>query len=90
MLTESVIARSDLERRLQELKQELSTGEAQLVVLDKRRRETTDTMLRIAGAIQMLEELLQTPVHNSHSGLGASTDSRSANGLQPAAVEALA
>lgn len=47
-----------IERRLQELRKEFKTGEAQLEELDRRRAQLRDTLLRISGAIQALEELL--------------------------------
>jgi hypothetical protein len=47
-----------LHARLQELRAEAESGERQLQLLDARRAELRDTMLRIAGAIQVLEELL--------------------------------
>jgi hypothetical protein len=43
--------------RLAELRDELAEGGRQLAALDQRRAELRDTMLRIAGAIQVLEEL---------------------------------
>ena len=46
-----------LERRLEELHRELSSGEAQLLDLDRRRTGIRETLLRISGAIQVLEEL---------------------------------
>ena len=46
-----------LERRLEELHRELAAGEAQLLDLDRRRAGIRETLLRISGAIQVLEEL---------------------------------
>jgi chromosome segregation ATPase len=48
-----------IEKRLQELRAEYGRGEQQLAQLDQRRQELHDTLLRISGAIQVLEELLQ-------------------------------
>ena len=48
----------DIRHRLESLKQELGKGEQMLADLDARRRETRDQMLRISGAIQVLEEIL--------------------------------
>ena len=48
----------DIRRRLESLKEEVAKGEQILADLDVRRRETRDQMLRITGAIQVLEELL--------------------------------
>jgi len=47
-----------MEQRLQELREEFERGEKQLALLDQKRQELRDTMLRISGAIQVLEELL--------------------------------
>ena len=49
-----------LEKRLQELRSEFKAGEAQLEELDRRRAQLRDTLLRISGAIQVLEELLNS------------------------------
>ena len=43
--------------RLIQLKNELERGQEQMALLDRRRQELRDTMLRISGAIQVLEEL---------------------------------
>ncbi len=45
-----------LERRMEELRRELAAGEAQLLDLDRRRTGIRETLLRISGAIQVLEE----------------------------------
>ncbi|MBI5877234.1 MAG: hypothetical protein HZB53_06265 [Chloroflexi bacterium] len=47
-----------LEKRLGELRAELTRGQEQLAQLDLQRQETRDTLLRISGAIQVIEELL--------------------------------
>jgi hypothetical protein len=49
-----------LVKRLQELRQELANGEAQLANLDRQRNLMRDTLLRIGGAIQVLQELLDS------------------------------
>jgi prefoldin subunit 5 len=46
-----------LEKRLQDLHYEFKQGEAQLAELDRQRAQLRDTLLRISGAIQVLEEL---------------------------------
>jgi flagellar biosynthesis chaperone FliJ len=46
-----------LEQKLQELRYEYAKGQQQLAQLEQRRQELRDTMLRISGAIQVLEEL---------------------------------
>lgn len=47
-----------IERRLGELKAELEVGEALLADLESRRARVRSSMLRISGAIRVLEELL--------------------------------
>lgn len=47
------------ERRLHELREELEKGRKQLDRLDRERQEVWQTLLRISGAIQVLEELLK-------------------------------
>jgi hypothetical protein len=44
--------------RLQQLKTEFDTGQQMLADLDQKRVTLEQTMLRISGAIQVLEELL--------------------------------
>jgi prefoldin subunit 5 len=46
-----------IERRLLELRAELEKGARQMEMLDRRRSELRDTILRIEGAIQVLEDL---------------------------------
>jgi uncharacterized coiled-coil protein SlyX len=51
--------RDRLEQRLTELRSELAAGQKMSNELDAKRAELQATMLRIAGAIQVLEEVLQ-------------------------------
>jgi prefoldin subunit 5 len=49
--------------RLAQLKKELEKGQQQIALLEQRKQEIRDTMLRISGAIQVLEEMqASTPV----------------------------
>lgn len=48
-----------LDHRLAELHAEHAAGHKMLAELDAKRQEVRDTMLRISGAIQILEELAQ-------------------------------
>lgn len=48
-----------IEKRLEELKRELEIGQKMLAELDSKRENTRHTILRISGAIQVLEELIQ-------------------------------
>ena len=47
-----------LEKRLDQLRQEFASGQNQLAELDQKRANLRDTLLRISGAIQVLEETL--------------------------------
>jgi hypothetical protein len=47
-----------LEQRLKALRQEFETGQKMLADLEARRVELQQTLLRIGGAIQVLEELI--------------------------------
>jgi len=47
-----------LEKRLEQLRQEFASGQNQLAELDQKRANLRDTLLRISGAIQVLEESL--------------------------------
>ena len=50
--------RHSIAQRLQQLKDERRAGDAQLQQLDTRRNDLQQTLTRIDGAIQVLEELL--------------------------------
>jgi hypothetical protein len=45
-------------RRLRELRTEYAGGESQLLQLEHHRVQVQDSMLRVAGAIQVLEEMV--------------------------------
>jgi chromosome segregation ATPase len=47
-----------LETKLEQLRQEFASGQNQLADLDQKRANLRDTLLRISGAIQVLEETL--------------------------------
>jgi predicted nuclease with TOPRIM domain len=57
--------KEQLEARLQELKAEFEAGQKMLAELEQKKINLEQTLLRISGAIQVLEELLsnadQTP-----------------------------
>jgi hypothetical protein len=45
--------------RLRQLRTEYEAGQAQLAELEERRRLMRDSLLRIGGAIQVLEEMIE-------------------------------
>lgn len=50
--------REQMEKRLNELKNELAAGENMLAELHAKQSSLQQTMLRISGAIQVLQEML--------------------------------
>lgn len=52
-----------LNQRLQELRAEYARGQVRKHALQQEQQELHETMLRIAGAIQVLEELLAQERH---------------------------
>ncbi|HEV2705516.1 MAG TPA: hypothetical protein VGV59_06300 [Pyrinomonadaceae bacterium] len=63
-----------LQARLAELKREFETGQARLRELEAQEARLRETMLRISGAIQVLEEMLgaaqgnEAPVSDDERG----------------------
>ncbi len=53
--------REEIQARLDELKRQLEAGQAEIQQLQARGNYLRETMLRIGGAIQVLEELLTLP-----------------------------
>ncbi|MCO5188704.1 MAG: hypothetical protein M9918_10975 [Anaerolineae bacterium] len=53
--------REKLEHRIEELRIEFEAGQKMLVNLETKQAEVRETLLRISGAIQVLEELLTEP-----------------------------
>jgi predicted nuclease with TOPRIM domain len=51
--------REQVQARLEELKKELETGQAQLQQVEMQRTYLHETVLRISGAVQVLEDLLR-------------------------------
>lgn len=64
--------RTKLEKRMEQLKDELDAGQKMLAELEERKANLTTTLLRIQGAIQVLEELLN-PEEEEHPTEGDST-----------------
>ncbi len=50
-----------LERRLDTLKAEYEAGQKMLAELDAKRAQPTETLLRIEGAMQVIQELREAP-----------------------------
>ena len=62
------------EARLVTLRAELATGQDALAQLDTRRTALSEMLLRIAGAVQVLEEILATPEPADPSAHGAAPE----------------
>ena len=59
-----------LEQRLQSLKAEFASGQKMLAELETKQANLQDTLLRISGAIQVLEELLaETDIQIDNNGI---------------------
>jgi hypothetical protein len=50
--------KEQLEQRLQQLRAEYETGQKMLVEIEQKKVNLEQTLLRISGAIQVLEEML--------------------------------
>jgi hypothetical protein len=76
-----VSERDMIRRKLSELRAEFQRGQQQLAALDQRRSTLRDTLLRISGAVQVLEDLLQQQGGNG-ADRNAMPDDR-AKGAEP-------
>lgn len=66
--------KEQLEDRLKDLKQEFEAGEKMLQELEMKRNNLQQTLLRISGAIQVLEEVLASdPESDNDSSLNDSS-----------------
>ena len=54
--------KEQITRRLEELRAEFEVGQTMLAELDARQVNLKNSLLRIGGAIQVLEELVNKPV----------------------------
>lgn len=61
--------KEQLEQRLQELRAEFETGRKMLAELETKRTNLSETLLRLSGAIQVLEEELAKEVQLTTNGL---------------------
>ncbi len=57
-----------LEQRLEQLKSEFDSGQKMMADLESQQSNLKSTMLRISGAIQVLEEILQKERESSGNG----------------------
>jgi prefoldin subunit 5 len=58
--------REQLQARLTELARDHQLGQGRLAELDREQAALRETLLRISGAMQVLEELLGTATANGH------------------------
>jgi hypothetical protein len=61
--------RIQLETRLQQLRSEFEAGQQLLAELEAKQRNLRETLLRISGAMQVLEELLAQPAVEHADGV---------------------
>jgi hypothetical protein len=64
-----MVVRGELEQRLTELRSEFEAGRRLESDLQERLRDVSQTLLRVSGAIQVLEELLSADA--GHNGAPA-------------------
>jgi uncharacterized coiled-coil protein SlyX len=64
------IMRQQVEHRLHELKAEWASGQQMLAELEAQQTNLRNTLLRISGAIQVLEELLAQAPEEIHPPVG--------------------
>lgn len=76
--------REQLQRRLEELKKEFNTGRARVTELEQQQTTLHQTLLRISGAIQVLEEELKSSGTPEDKPIGNTTrvDSTQSNGAR--------
>jgi hypothetical protein len=72
-------SRADLQKRLAELRREYEAGIDAMTEIARRQEELRHRLLRISGAIQVLEELLGETSPGMPSGAGAASAGTSAD-----------
>ena len=65
--------KAKLEERLQELRNELESGRTLLEEIESKKANLQSTLLRISGAIQVLEELLASETASEDAGAKKAT-----------------
>lgn len=58
-----------IQERLNELQREFEAGQAMLAELQTKQATLKETLLRISGAIQVLQEILSTPAPSAGNGV---------------------
>jgi prefoldin subunit 5 len=76
-------AREQMQARLEALREELETGQAELQRLEEQRASLHATMLRISGAAQVLEELLAAGDPAGHNGTAPGEEESTAPTEEP-------
>jgi predicted nuclease with TOPRIM domain len=66
--------RDELQARLELLRKEWETGRARMAELERQQAQLGETMLRISGAIQVLEELVSEGVEEQPENGAAPKD----------------
>jgi predicted nuclease with TOPRIM domain len=79
--------REQLEQRLEELRKDFDVGQKRLLDLEAETNHLRETLLRISGAMQVLQELLEPPPPSNGSAqdsaqvqLSAAASPRSSSG----------
>jgi len=78
------IMREQLAQRLKELHAEFATGQKMLAELEAKQANLRETLLRISGAMQVLEEELARADHTASSNGAEATEERLEVAEQPA------
>ncbi len=71
---ETAVMRGRLDQRLKQLKAEFEAGQRALADLEAKQTSVRETMLRISGAIQVLEELLAGAAPEGADGAGSAEE----------------